>query len=186
MYRLLHFPSLVPVSKSSARIIPFVVLPVLIEKVLCDSKIDNLKSDASEIIEMVLFSSTRILVSFKLVSDFFSSPRSPTRASNPDEVVVYDAAVQDAIIYSPATPLKRLLLNLNVTPLSLGIGIETAGGVMPVMTLLSSVTITIPIKTPRFSSTYSDNNTVCGYTREPARIEDNLLLGKFKFELSND
>ena len=101
-------PSLVPVSKSSARIIPFVVLPVHIEKVLCDSKIDNLKSDASKIIEMVLVSSTRILVSFKLVSDFFSSPRSPTRASNPDEVVVYGAAVQDAIIYSPATPLRRL------------------------------------------------------------------------------
>ena len=69
------------------------LVPVPVEKVLCDSKID--KSNVHEII--LVSGSTCILVLFKLVSHF-SISKEPKMSINPDESVVYGAAVQAAIL----------------------------------------------------------------------------------------
>ena len=69
------------------------LVPVPVEKVLCDSKID--KSNVHEII--LVSGSTCILVLFKLVSHF-SISKEPNMSINPDESVVYGAAVQAAIL----------------------------------------------------------------------------------------
>ena len=84
------------------------LVPVPVEKVLCDSKID--KSNVHEII--LVSGSTCILVLFKLVSHF-SISKEPNMSINPDESVVYGAAVQAAIlsadtsekIFSSTSPL---------------------------------------------------------------------------------
>ena len=95
MYRLLQLPSLVPFSKSSTRIRS---TSDSAEEVLCDSKI--YKSGVREI-DLWFHSCPRIV---KLVSDFFIG-KEHQRCINPDESVVYGAAVQAAILCADTATL---------------------------------------------------------------------------------
>ncbi|KAF5323902.1 hypothetical protein D9611_008337 [Ephemerocybe angulata] len=130
-----------------------------VEKVLHDSKID--KSTVHEVV--LVGGSTRIPRIVKL---------DPNNSINPDEAVVYGAAVQAAILSGDTSEKTQDLLLLNVAPLSLGI--ETAGGVM---TLLIKRNTAVRPKTSKIFSTYTDNQPGAG---ERARTKDNNLLGKFE------
>ena len=72
------------------------------------------------------------------------------------------------------------LLLIDVAPISLGI--ETADGIM---TVLTNCNTSIPNK---YACTYSDNQlgvVIKVYEGESARTEDNNLLGKFELDLSD-
>jgi len=97
-------------------------------RLLRDSKINK-----SNVHEIVLVS--RIPHIVKLVSDFFNS-KEPNKSINPDEAVIYGAAVK-AVIFSCDTSEKTQdLLLLDVA--SLSTGIETAGGVMTALIILKA------------------------------------------------
>ena len=108
-----------------------------VERALHDAKMDK-----SQIDDVVLVGgSSRIPKVQQLLSNFFSG-KALNKSVNPDEAVVYGAAVQAAIVSGDKSAGIQNLLLLDVTSFSLGI--ETAGGVM---TALIKRNTTIPTKT---------------------------------------
>ena len=139
-------------------------------------KIDFVIKDAgisqSDISEVVMVGgSTRIPKVQERVKAFIS--KDLNKSVNPDEVVAVGAAIQGGVLKG----YLKVLLLLDVTPLSLGI--ETAGGIS---TKVVERGVTIPTKKTQIFSTYEDNQPAVSINvlqgeRELAR--DNKSLGRF-------
>ncbi|XP_031371803.1 heat shock cognate 70 kDa protein-like [Punica granatum] len=145
----------------------------LVEKCLRDAKMD--KSRVNDVV--LVGGSTRIPKVQQLLWEFFDR-KELCKSINPDEAVVYGAAVQAAILSREVNEKVQDLLLLDVTPFSLGLG--SAEGAMTIVILRNTP---IPTSKEQVLSTSSDNQecfTISVYEGERVRTRDNNLLGTFE------
>eukprot|EP00177_Eucheuma_denticulatum_P005506 GFKZ01010010.1.p1 GENE.GFKZ01010010.1~~GFKZ01010010.1.p1 ORF type:complete len:642 (-),score=155.80 GFKZ01010010.1:243-2168(-) len=141
-------------------------------KVLKDSGLGK-----DEIHEVVLVGgSTRIPKVKELVREFFDD-KEPHTDINPDEAIAYGAAIQAGILSGDSDIMKKNLVLLDVTPLSLGI--ETLGGVMS--KVIKRNTVVPTKKSESFTTTVDNQETIAVhvYEGERAMTKDCHLLGQF-------
>jgi heat shock protein 5 len=103
--------------------------------------------------------------------------KEPNKSINPDEAVAYGAAVQGGILSGEGGESVKDVLLLDVTPLSLGIGVQ-GGGFAKIIDRNS----VIPTKKAQVFSTVQNNQHTVNievYQGERAMVKDNVLLGKF-------
>ncbi|CAN8072188.1 unnamed protein product [Agarophyton chilense] len=143
-----------------------------VSKVLKDSGMS--KSDVHEIV--LVGGSTRIPKIKNLVKTFFDE-KEPHTDINPDEAIAYGAAIQAGILSGDSDIMKKNLVLLDVTPLSLGI--ETLGGVMS--KIIKRNTVVPTKKSESFTTTVDNQNTIAVhvYEGERAMTKDCHLLGQF-------
>ncbi|CDF34333.1 unnamed protein product [Chondrus crispus] len=143
-----------------------------VSKVVKDSGLSK-----DEIHEIVLVGgSTRIPKVKELVKSFFDD-KEPHTDINPDEAIAYGAAIQAGILSGDRDILKKNLVLLDVTPLSLGI--ETLGGVMS--KIIKRNTVVPTKKSESFTTTVDNQDTIAVhvYEGERAMTKDCHLLGQF-------
>uniref|UniRef100_A0A8I7BHL6 Heat shock cognate 70 kDa protein n=1 Tax=Hordeum vulgare subsp. vulgare TaxID=112509 RepID=A0A8I7BHL6_HORVV len=143
-----------------------------VEKCLRDAKMDK-----SQIHDVVLVGgSTKIPKVQQMLQDLFDGKKL-CKKINPDEAVAYGAAVQAAILNGEYDQKVLDFLLLDVTPLSLGIGVRDID-----MSVVIPRNTTIPVKMEGSYTTRFDNQTVASipvYEGEGEFTRDNNLLGKF-------
>ncbi|KAJ4443936.1 hypothetical protein ANN_05725 [Periplaneta americana] len=143
-----------------------------VEKALADAKMD--KGSMHDIV--LVGGSTRIPKIQSLLQDFFCG-KQLNLSINPDEAVAYGAAVQAAILSGDTSSQIKDVLLVDVTPLSLGIGM--VGGVMAKIIERNA---RIPCKQTQIFTTSCDNQhavTIQIFEGERAMTQDNNLLGTF-------
>ena len=144
----------------------------IVEKCLTDANTN--KSCVHDVV--VTGGSSRIPKVQQLLQDFFDG-KELCKSINPDEAVAYGAAVQAAILTGMGNEKLADVILLDVTPLSLGIEINTTD-----MSVLLPRNSAIPTKRESNYTTKYDNITsmaISVYEGERARTTDNNLLGGF-------
>ncbi|KAK3019620.1 hypothetical protein RJ639_004562 [Escallonia herrerae] len=135
--------------------------------------LSDAKMDKSSVHDVVLVGgSTRIPKVQKMLQDFFNG-KELCKSINQDEAVAYGAAVQAAILDNRVDEIVLL----DVTPLSLGVGV--VGGIMNVLIPRNTK---IPTKKEKIFHTHRDNQSnvhIRVYEGERTRTQDNYLLGEF-------
>lgn len=142
-----------------------------VAKVLKDSDLGK-----DKVHEVVLVGgSTRIPKVKQLVREYFD--KEPHTDINPDEAIAYGAAIQAGIMSGDESIMKKNLVLLDVTPLSLGI--ETLGGVMS--KIIKRNTVVPTKKSESFTTTVDNQETIAVhvYEGERAMTKDCHLLGRF-------
>ncbi|KAK7261452.1 hypothetical protein RIF29_27764 [Crotalaria pallida] len=143
----------------------------IVENCLLDAKVD--KSRVHDIV--LVGGSSRIPKVQQLLQDFFNG-KDLCKSINPDEAVAYGAAVQAALLREDIKNVPDLVL-LDVTPLSLGLGL-----LRDEMSVVIPRNTPIPVKITREYVTAKDNQTsipIKVYEGERTRASDNNLLGSF-------
>eukprot|EP00752_Nemacystus_decipiens_P016954 g15180.t1 len=147
-----------------------------VEKVMDDAGMSK-----GQIHEVVLVGgSTRIPKVQEMLAEFFNG-KELCRSINPDEAVAYGATVQAAILSGQHQSQKLnslLLLDVN----ALGLGLETAGGMM---THLIKRNTTLPAAQSKVFSTSEDSQTevlIQVYEGEHTMTRDCKLLGQFNLD----
>ncbi|KAI0559921.1 Heat shock protein [Gracilaria domingensis] len=143
-----------------------------VAKVLKDAGVA--KAEVQEIV--LVGGSTRIPKVKELVREYFDD-KEPHTDINPDEAIAYGAAIQAGILSGDSDIMKKNLVLLDVTPLSLGI--ETLGGVMS--KIIKRNTVVPTKKSESFTTTVDNQNTIAVhvYEGERAMTKDCHLLGQF-------
>ena len=146
-----------------------------IERVLQDTR-----THKNEIDEIVLVGgSTRIPKIQQIIQEFFNG-KELNKTINPEESIVYGAAIQAAIMTNNKDEKIENLILLGATSFSLGI--ETTGGVMTVLIPRNS---SIPTKKMILLSTSMDNQTsfpIQIFEGERQLTKDNYKLDEFVLE----
>jgi L1 cell adhesion molecule like protein len=148
----------------------------LVENCLRDAKLDK------KIIDDVVLvgGSTRIPKIQELLQDLFNG-KELCKSINPDEAVAYGAAVQAELLTGQGSKKLQGLVLMDVTPLSLGINIDS--GVMSVVIPKNTL---IPTKMVEGFQSLEDNQTQARLKvleGERVRSEDNNLLGEFILDI---
>ncbi|KAJ3668951.1 hypothetical protein LUZ60_010901 [Juncus effusus] len=144
----------------------------LVDRCLRDAKMKKHSID-----DLVLVGgSTRIVKIQQLLQNYFDG-KELCRSINPDEAVAYGATIQAAKLYGHGNKTVQDLVLVDVTPLSLGIGLveDTIQIVIPRNT-------PIPTRMEDVIYTSHDNQTslsVPVYEGERVLASDNHLLGEF-------
>jgi len=140
----------------------------------CKNALADAKLTADDIDEVILVGGqTRMPKVHEIVKKIFG--QEPHKGVNPDEVVAIGAAIQAGIL---GGEVKKEILLLDVTPLSLGI--ETLGGVS---TRLIDRNSTIPTSKSQIFSTAADNQSAVDINilqGERSMATDNTSLGRFQ------
>ncbi|KAM3703684.1 hypothetical protein ACB098_04G113600 [Castanea mollissima] len=145
----------------------------IVEKCLTDANMD--KSCVHDVV--LTGGSSRIPKVQQLLQDFFDGKKL-YKSINPDEAVAYGAAVQAAILTGMGNRKLQDIMLLDVTPLSLGILINSTGD----MSILIPRNTTIPATKESNYVTIYDNQTTMAisvYEGERARAKYNNYLGEF-------
>ncbi|XP_026318673.1 heat shock 70 kDa protein II-like [Hyposmocoma kahamanoa] len=134
----------------------------------------NMATD--DIADVVLIGgSTRIPCVQQMVKAFFG--KEPNKTVNPDEAVAHGAAIQAAVLDGDPSEIISDLVLVDVTPLSLGIGLD--GDIMSVIIPRNT---TIPTKNTKNYYTIADDQTeswIEVFEGERKMIVDNHKLGEF-------
>ena len=139
----------------------------------CLKKAKLSKNNIDEIV--LMGGTTRIPIIQEEVSKFFSG-KSLNKSINPDEGVSIGATIQGGVLSGHVTDV--LLLDI----LSVGVGIETMGGVM---TKMVETGTTIPTRKEETFSTASDNQPsveIVVLQGERPMAKDNKSLGRFHLD----
>eukprot|EP00906_Rhabdomonas_costata_P012958 RCo018622 len=145
----------------------------------------NENLDSSKIDYIVLIGgSTRIPKVQALLKEFFGG-KELNRGVNPDEAIAQGAIEQACLLTGlpyPETVFQwpKVPRSVLMDPLSLSLGVETAGGIM---SRLIERNTPIPAKKSKMFSTNADNQQtllIQVYEGERAKTKDNRLLGKFE------
>ena len=156
-----------------------------------DKVINDSGKTISEINEIIFVGgSTKIPKIKELIKDFFFDIHINDYI-NPDETVAYGAAIQAAKLMGQGNDIINDIILMDITPFSLGIGIENMSKDLEIKKKGSLMGIIIPKgtkipfqKTQRVTNGYDNQKviTIDIFEGEKKYVKDNHLLGKFKLE----